>query len=70
MKPLTPDTDDDDALAEALADAWVEQSRTDPFLRLAARQAAGLVPGTNGNIGYKLTGNIGYTTDSFWRLDG
>ena len=33
---------DDDALAEALADAWVARAATDPALRRLALRAAGL----------------------------
>jgi DNA-directed RNA polymerase sigma subunit (sigma70/sigma32) len=35
--------DDDDALAEAIADAWVERAMTDETLRRMALRAAGLL---------------------------
>jgi DNA-directed RNA polymerase sigma subunit (sigma70/sigma32) len=38
--------DDDDALAEALADAWIEQAAENPVLRRAALEAVGLLPQT------------------------
>lgn len=38
--PTTPDSDD--ALAEALADAWVARAESDPALRRLALRAAGL----------------------------
>jgi hypothetical protein len=38
----TPDDADDDALAEALADAWVAGAATDPALCSLALRAAGL----------------------------
>jgi hypothetical protein len=40
--PTTPDSKDDDALAEALADAWVARAAVDPTLRRLALRAAGL----------------------------
>ena len=40
--PTTPDHNDDDALAEALADAWIERAAQDPALRRLALRAAGL----------------------------
>jgi hypothetical protein len=42
--PSTPQIrdDSDDALAEALADAWVERAAHDPTLRRLALRAAGL----------------------------
>lgn len=40
--PDTPPLDDDDALADALADAWVEAAATDPAMRRLALRAAGL----------------------------
>jgi hypothetical protein len=36
--------DDDDALAEALADAWIARAAEDPALRRLALRAAGLRP--------------------------
>jgi hypothetical protein len=43
--PIPPiiDPNDDDALADALADAWVEAAATDPLILKAARRAAGLL---------------------------
>jgi hypothetical protein len=38
----TPLHDDDDILAEALADAWIERASGDPALRRLALRAAGL----------------------------
>jgi DNA-directed RNA polymerase sigma subunit (sigma70/sigma32) len=35
--------DDDDVLAEALADAWIEQARTSPAIRREALRAVGLL---------------------------
>ena len=35
--------DDDDALADALADAWIEQAAVNPVIRRAALRAAGLL---------------------------
>jgi hypothetical protein len=35
--------DDDDALADALADAWIEQAAGNPIIRRAALRAAGLL---------------------------
>jgi hypothetical protein len=36
--------DDDEALASALADAWVQRAESDPRLRREALRAAGLLP--------------------------
>ena len=41
MNPAT----DDDSIAEALADAWVERAAGDPALRRLVLRAAGLIPG-------------------------
>jgi hypothetical protein len=41
--PLTIDPNDDDALSEALADAWVAAAANDPAILKAARRAAGLL---------------------------
>lgn len=41
--PTDPDNDDD-LLAEALADAWIEQAACNPVLRRQALRAAGLLP--------------------------
>lgn len=41
--PATPDLADDDALADALADAWVEAAATNPYHRREALRAAGLL---------------------------
>ena len=42
--PTTPDAaDDDDALADALADAWVEAAALNPYHRREALRAAGLL---------------------------
>ena len=43
MPDLPPLPDDDDALAEAIADAWIEQAATDPAIQRAALRAAGLL---------------------------
>lgn len=43
MPHLTPTPDDDDALADALADAWIEAAATDIALRRAALRAVGLL---------------------------
>lgn len=40
--PTPPADDEDDALAEALADAWVARAAADPALRRLALRAAGL----------------------------
>lgn len=42
MPHPTPAPDDDDALAEAIADAWVARAHQDPALRRLALRAAGL----------------------------
>ena len=44
MIPSRPTPDDDDALADALADAWVEQADSNPVIRREALRAAGLMP--------------------------
>lgn len=43
MTEPRPHPDDDDALADALADAWIEQAATNPALRRAALRAVGLL---------------------------
>lgn len=42
MPATAPLPDDDDALAEAIADAWVARAAADPALRRLALRAAGL----------------------------
>lgn len=37
---------DDDTLADALADAWIERAASDPVIRRAALRAAGLLQET------------------------
>lgn len=44
MTSSRPTPDDDDALADALADAWVEQADSNPVIRREALRAAGLMP--------------------------
>ena len=44
--PIDIDIRDDDALAEALADAWIERAAEDPALRRLALEAVGLLPQT------------------------
>ena len=39
----TSTPEDDDALADALADAWVDRAASDPVIRRAALRAAGLM---------------------------
>ena len=49
---------------------WEEFLRECPLHYTGNRGSGALNIGTDGNMGYKLTDNIGYTFVSFWRLAG
>lgn len=67
--PDTPPLDDDDALADALADAWIERAATDPALRRLALRAAGLSKSPADMNRLELARDLGVSDRTLRRLE-
>ena len=62
------DDDDDDQLAEALADAWVERAAVDAGLRRLALRAAGLAKEPSEMSSEEMANHLGTSRRSLARL--
>jgi DNA-directed RNA polymerase sigma subunit (sigma70/sigma32) len=60
---------DDDSLAEALADAWIERAAVDANLRRLALRAAGLRPTPAEMTAEQLAADLGTSTRTLRRIE-